>query len=254
MTGPTIKRRTLLRLAAASGGALALPMMARAQDWWWQRTMDAFKGGEDGSGGLAASRIRKGLKEALRVATDSVIARVGEPGGYLRNAAIRIPLPGYLDDTRSVLRRVGAGGMLDDLEVRLNRAAEEAASHARDLFVEAIAEIDVEDARQILDGPDDAATRYFQRTMTPDLRRTFRPVVERELGRAGAIESLDRISGRLEGVPFAPSLGEEARDRLVEHGVDGALDGIFHYLASEEAAIRNDPARRTTDLLREVFG
>jgi len=254
MTGPTIQRRTLFCLAAASGAALALPAAVRAQNSWWQRTLEAFNGGEDGGGGLAQSRIRKGLKEALRVATDSVIARVGEPGGYLRDPAIRIPLPGYLDDTRSVLRRVGAGSMLDDLEVRLNRAAEEAAPHGRELFVEAIAEMSVEDARDILEGPDDAATRYFQRTMTPDLRRTFRPVVDRELRRAGAIESLDRIAGRVEGVPFAPALGEEAQDRLVEHGVDGALEGIFHYLASEEAAIRNDPAKRTTDLLREVFG
>lgn len=254
MTGPTIQRRTLLCLAGASGAALALPMVARAQDSWWQRTMDAFSGGGDGAGGLAESRIRKGLKEALRVATDSVIARVGQPGGYLRDAAIRIPLPGYLDDTRSVLRRVGAGDMLDDLEVRLNRAAEEAAPKGRELFADAIAEMSVDDARDILDGPDDAATRYFQRTMTPDLRRTFRPIVDRELQRAGAIESLDRVAGRIERVPFAPSLGEAAQDRLVEHGVDGALEGIFHYLASEEAAIRNDPAQRTTDLLREVFG
>lgn len=250
----TVHRRTLLRLGAAAGAALLLRGVASAQGSWWERGREALRSLGGSASGLSESRIRNGLREALRVATGRVIDQVGRAGGYLRDPAIHIPLPGYLENLRSALRWAGAAGMLDDLEIRLNRAAEEAAPEARALFADAIAEMTLDDARRILNGPDDAATRYFQRTMTPELKRTFRPVVDRELERTGAIESLDRVAGRVERIPFARRLGEDAKDRLVEHGVDGALDGIFHYLARQEAAIRNDPAKRTTELLREVFG
>jgi hypothetical protein len=250
----TISRRTLLRLGAVAGGTLLLGTLdARASRWERTRLAMGSTGG-GGEGSLTESRIRQGLKEALRQATTTVVKQVGQQGGYLQDPAIHIPLPGYLETTRSVLGQVGAAGMLEDLEVRLNRAAEQAAPRAREPFLDAIAGLTLQDAREILNGPDDAATRYFQRTMTPDLKQSFRPVVDRELENTGAIQALDRIAGKMAQVPFAGNLGDNAKDRLTEHGVEGALNGIFHYLGRQEAAIRQDPAQRTTDLLREVFG
>jgi hypothetical protein len=90
--------------------------------------------------------------------------------------------------------------------------------------------------------------------MGPDLRDTFRPIVRDQLAQAGAIGALREVSDSLAGVPFTDSLGQAAATRLIDHGLDGALDGLFHYLAREEAAIRNDPAARTTEILKEVFG
>jgi len=237
-------------LAAASGGAWAQQEMI-------EKGLEGLGGMLSGGGGesaLSEVQIGKGLKEALRVASTTVVDQVGQTGGYLEDQAIHIPLPGYLDTARSVLATVGAADLLQDLEVRLNRAAEAAAPHAESIFLDAIGEMTVADARDILAGPDDAATRYFQRTMTPALKSTFRPIIERELNQTGAIATFDQVVAQYDAVPFAGALGQDAKGRLIDHGLAGALDGIFHYLAKEEAAIRNNPAKRTTDLLQQVFG
>lgn len=46
----------------------------------------------------------------------------------------------------------------------------------------------------------------------------------------------------------------DVKANLTEHVVQKGMDGIFHYLAIEEGKIRNNPAKRTTELLRRVFG
>jgi hypothetical protein len=248
------RRSTLALLPLAAGGAVISAGRARAD--WFERGAEVFKDltGESGAGGLSEGRIVDGLKQALEVASREVVDRVGQPGGYLQDPTIHIPLPDYLQQVRPTLSMLGMGNLLDEVETRLNRGAEQAAPEAQRLFVDAIKAMTIEDARGILDGPDDAATRYFRRTMGPDLLETFRPVVESELERAGAVAAVQQIAGSLESVPFAESLGAQATDRLVGHGLDGALDGLFHYLARQEAAIRTDPAARTTEVLKEVFG
>ena len=252
-------RRTFLRSTFLGGLILPalFPLPGRADSGLLKKGLDALGGNLNGIGsddGLSEARIGQGLKEALRVASSRVIDLVGRNDGYLKDSAIHIPLPGYLQNAQSVLSAAGASGLLDDLEIRLNRAAEKAAPAAEEIFFDAVDAMTLEDARKILDGPDDAATRYFERRMTPSLRDTFRPVVRRELQGTGAIQAFDGVVESYDSVPFAPSLGENAKGRLIDHGLDGALSGLFHYLAKEEAAIRNDPVKRTTDLLRDVFG
>ncbi len=259
MTRERHPRRRFLRAGAAFLAVTAArPGGAAAQQDWLRKGLEGLgstMGGDGGTGGAMSSvEIGRGLKEALKLGTERVIGQVGQPGGYLKDAAIHIPLPGFLGRAQELLQAAGAAGLLDDLEVRLNRAAEAAAPQARDIFFDAIGQMTLADARQILDGPDDAATRYFQRTMTPELKAAFRPVVDRELANAGAIQAFDSVTERYAAVPFAPALGRDAKDRLVDHALEGATDGIFHYLAREEKAIRQNPAARTTDLLKKVFG
>ena len=244
-------RRTVLLGAV---GALSLAAPGARADWLskGKDALDSMTGG--GSGGLTGGEIAKGLKEALRVASTRVVDQVGQDGGYLQDPDIHIPLPGYLAQARSVLQTVGAAGLLTDLEKQLNRAAETAAPEAERIFIDSISAMTLDDAKRILNGPDDAATQYFRRTMTPDLRETFRPVVDQHLAETGAMRTLDRTLESYEQVPFAQGIKGNAQKRLVDHGLDGALSGIFHYMAKEEAAIRKDPAKRTTDLLKRVFG
>ncbi len=255
MDSTGFSRRRVLR---TSGCGLAVTLLgvsrADAQSGWLGRSLERLEGLANGGSSLSEAQIGRGLREALEVASRTVVDQLGQHGAYLRDEAIRIPLPGFLGTAQSALQAAGAAGLLDDLEVRLNRAAESAAPQAQALFLDAIGEMTLADGRRILNGPDDAATRYFQRTMTPNLRNTFRPIVAGELQDAGALSAFDQVSREVERVPFVPSLGEPARNQLIDHGVEGALNGIFHYLAEEEAAIRNNPAKRTTDLLRDVFG
>ena len=251
---PITRRSTLALLPLAAGGAVISAGRTRAD--WFERGAEALKDltGEGGAGGLSEGRIVDGLKQALEVASRKVVDRVGQPGGYLQDPTIHIPLPDYLQQVRPTLSMLGMGNLLDEVETRLNRGAEQAAPEAQRLFVDAITAMTIEDARGILEGPNDAATQYFRRTMGPDLRETFRPIVARELEQAGAVAAVQEVAAGLDSVPFAQSLGAQATDRLVGHGLDGALDGLFHYLARQEAAIRTDPGARTTEVLKEVFG
>ena len=134
--------------------------------------------------------------------------------------------------------------------LRLNRAAEVAAPKAKKLFIDAIAAMTLDDARRIYDGPNDAATRYFQGKMTKPLAREMTPVVSESLSEVGAIKSYDSVMGQYKQIPFVP----DAKADLTEYVVEKGMDGIFYYLAKEEAAIRENPVKRTTSLLKKVFG
>ena len=140
-------------------------------------------------------------------------------------------------------------GTLDDLELRLNRAAETASAKAGDLFVSAVEQMTVEDAASILNGPKDAATQYFRRTMSPGLTAEMKPVVDQSLAEVGAISAYENAVGQAKANPLLPDIRADLSDHVVKLG----LDGIFHYLAQEEAAIRENPAARTTALLQKVF-
>lgn len=201
------------------------------------------------SGGLSTGDIGAGLKDALRIGAQRTIGRVGKTGGYLKDPAIHIPLPETVERVRPALKMVGAGGMLDDLELCMNRGAETAAPKALNIFTDAISRLTIDDARGILQGPQDAATQYFKRTTSEPLGNAFRPIIDKSLADAGAVRVLNGVKQK------AGSLaGLLSGFDLTDFTLDGAMAGLFHYLAQEEAAIRTNPAARTTDLLRKVFG
>lgn len=203
-----------------------------------------------GGDSLGEDEIARGLKEALSVGVDKVVGQLGTTNGFNADPAVRIPLPDTLQSVRSALSPFGMSGMLDDLETRMNRAAEDATPKAFRLFGKAISEMTLQDARQIYEGADDAATQYFRRTMSAPLADDFRPIVEKSLTEVGAIRVYDDAIGEYAKLPFMPDVKAD----LGQYVIDGSLDGIFHYLAIEEAAIRNDPVKRTTELLQRVFG
>ena len=199
---------------------------------------------------LSEETIDAGLKEALKVGTANVVEQLGQTNGFFNNPDIHIPLPDSLSKVQSTLQRVGASSLLDDLELKLNRAAERATPKAKDLFWQSIREMTLKDVRSIYNGPQDAATRYFQNKMADPLGQEMQPIIEDTLSQVGAVQSYDRVMGEYSSIPFVP----DAKANLVSYTVDKSLDGIFTVLAREEAAIRNNPAKRTTELLQTVFG
>ncbi|PKN47874.1 MAG: DUF4197 domain-containing protein, partial [Deltaproteobacteria bacterium HGW-Deltaproteobacteria-16] len=130
------------------------------------------------------------------------------------------------------------------------RAAEAATPKAKALFLQAIKEMTFEDVRKIYAGPEDSATRYFQGKMTPALQKEMLPIVEKSLSQVGAIQAYDTVMGQYKALPFVP----DVKANLTGHVLQKALDGIFFYIAKEEAGIRNDPEKQTTALLKKVFG
>lgn len=224
----------------------------RAQSDILNQGQDLLQGlsGDVTGDGLTSEEIGDGLLEALRVGSKRVVKRVGQEDGYNADPDIHIPLPGTLEKVQSALKTVGLSNMADDLELRLNRGAEAAAPEAKAVFFKAIKQMTWEDVKEIYKGPDDAATRYFQRTMNPDLVERFTPIIEDSLSEVGAIRSYDDMMAQYKVLPLVP----DVKSDLTSYTVEKALDGIFYYLAKEEAAIRNNPAKRTTELLQKVFG
>ena len=208
-------------------------------------------GGEGGAAGaLSTDDIVAGLKQALATGSETVVAQLGRTNGFAGDPRIRIPLPESLEKAKDIASKVGLGGRFEDLETRLNRAAEEATPKAKDLFLGAIRSMSVEDARGILQGPDDAATTYFRGRTGSDLQAEMRPIVDDALGEVGAVASFQSLASRYNAIPGVPKLDAD----LTGYVVDEGMDGIFTYLAEEEKAIRENPLKRTSEILQRVFG
>ncbi len=218
-----------------------------------QSVLDALKDGlqnQDGSTRLSNDEIRGGLREALSVGMQRVISQVGAEDGFNLDPDIHIPLPRSLQRVDSALSSLGLSALTDDLETRLNRAAEAAAPEAKAIFIDTISNLTVDDARQILTGPEDAATRYFRDQTSTRLSELMRPVIETSLRDVGALQAYESAVTRYQQLPFVPDISAD----LATYTVDKSMDGIFYYLAKEEAAIRENPLKRSTELLQKVFG
>ncbi len=221
-----------------------------------ESTTSSVTGGGKGSGssgavsGLSTSEIIQGLKEALRVVTETVVNQVGAVDGYNADPAIHIPLPEKMQQAQALLRKFGLSGLADQLEEKLNRGAEAAAPKTKEIIYNAISSMTLDDAQGIYNGPDDAATQYFRKVSTAELTETIRPVMEETLQDVGALTTYDSLISQYRDIPLVPDI----RTDLTDYATGMALEGLFHYLAVEEAAIRKDPVKRTTEILKTVFG
>jgi len=203
-----------------------------------------------GKGSLSEDRIVAGLKEALTVGTGNAVDLVSSVNGYYRRPEIKIPLPGPVKKVETVLRTVGFGDKVDEFEYSMNRAAEAAAPAAREIFVNAVKGMTFADARQILQGRENEATLYFEGKTRGRLHEIFKPIVSDSLADVGATRRYQELDERIRTIPFADAF----RFDLNDYVTDGALDGLFYMLAREERKIRQNPAARVTDLLKDVFG
>jgi hypothetical protein len=199
---------------------------------------------------LGDVKIGQALKQALQVGTENAVKLTGRTDGYFKNAAIKIVLPDRLKSLEQGLRVVGFGPQVDELVLGMNRAAEQAAPGARQIFFDAIGDMTIDDARRILDGGATAATDYFKDKTTGKLTTTFKPIVEQSMSQVGVTKRYEALLSRADNVPF---LNAERYD-LNDYVVGKALDGLFYMVGEEEKKIRTNPAARVTDLLREVFG
>lgn len=217
---------------------------------WLDKFKSKIGGSETKEQPLSTDEVGGGLKDALRVGTENVVGMLGKEDGFNLDPAVHIPLPGQLEQVRNLLGKVGMDSTLTDLELRLNRAAEIATPRAKALFIGAINDMTLDDVMAIYNGPNDSATQYFKSKMSAPLALEMKPVVNESLADAGAVKTYDAVMSRYDAIPFAPKVEADLSDYVVQKG----MDGVFYYLAKEEAAIRENPAKRTTDLLKRVFG
>jgi hypothetical protein len=199
---------------------------------------------------LSNDKIAGGLKEALTKSTGTAVASTGRPDGYFKNQAIKILLPGQLQTVGKGMRMMGMGAQLDELELAMNRAAEQAAPAAKQIFINAITQMSFADARKILSGGNTAATDYFRKTSSTELTKTFTPIVHKSMENVGVITQFNQLAQN----SMAGPLLANQNFNLDSYIVGKALDGLFYMLGQEEKQIRTDPAAQTTALLKEVFG
>jgi hypothetical protein len=201
-------------------------------------------------GNLTKGDVSAGLKEALTVAGGLAAKRLSAKDGFMGDQAVRIKLPGVLGEAHRRLGPFGMAGPLDDLQLRVNRAAETTAPIAGRLLGDAVKSMTFEDAMGILRGGDSAATAFLRGKTEANLRKTLRPHFSEALAASGALTSLDTAVSKY----GAGLLKTDTKTWLAEEATTGALNGLFYYLAREEQAIRRDPVKRTSDILRKVFG
>jgi len=190
------------------------------------------------------------LKSALDRGSRAAVAQLGRENGFLGDARVKIPLPESLRRAEKNMRRFGMAKYADELIVTLNRAAEAAVPEAQLLFVDAVRQMSVQDAKGILTGGDTAGTAYFRRATSDELGRRFLPIVRQSTERVGLAQKYNQYAAK--GVRVG--LVEAADADLDDYVTRKALDGLFFMVAEEEKKIRKDPVGTASSLIKKVFG
>lgn len=200
--------------------------------------------------GLSEKDAADGIREALVRGTGESVKIVSKLDGYLGNPEIRIPFPPEAKEIENKLRSVGMGTQVDNVVTSINRAAEDAAKSAADVFIASIRGMSISDALGIVRGGDHAATGYLEKTTTAELTAKFTPIVKASLDRVDATRLWGDVIRQYNQIPFVKKQNPD----LTAYVTGKAIAGLFVMVAKEEAKIRKDPAAQVTDLLRKVFG
>jgi hypothetical protein len=202
------------------------------------------------SKGITEKDAADAIKEALVNGTGESVKIVSVINGYWENPEIKIPFPPEAVEVETKLRALGFGKKIDEFNLSMNRAAEKAAVEAKPIFVAAIKGMTVKDAINIVKGENNAATVYLKNTTSPELIIKFQPIIKTSLDDVSATRYWNDIITIYNKIPFVKKMNPN----LSEYVTQKAIDGLFVMIAREELKIRKDPAARTSELLKKVFG
>ena len=199
---------------------------------------------------LAQGDAASGLKQALNQGAKAAVAQLGRPGGFSSDPQVRISLPGKLGKAARTMKLMGMGAQVEQLEASMNQAAEAAVPQAQALLLQAVQNMTLQDAKAILAGPQDSATRYLDKSSREQLRSRFLPIVRQATQQVGLAQQYNAFAGQ------AASFGViDAQSAQIENYVtEQALNGLFKIIAEQEAGIRRNPAQAAGSLARKVFG
>ncbi|MEQ8659761.1 MAG: DUF4197 domain-containing protein [Gammaproteobacteria bacterium] len=252
-------KRTLVTLLAGSAVSATLAVAPVHADWreLLNKATETATGGKAGgsaaavAGALSQSEIADGLRAALEKGVRNAVSQLGKEGGFLDNANLRIPVPKHLGLVEKGLRGLGRDELADNFVASMNHAAERAVPEAAEVFTGAVSRMTMDDARAVLAGGDTAATDFLRRTNHDDLKARFKPIIDGAMREVGVTR---RYQEMLDRAGPASKLVDTSGLDLTEHVSDGALEGLYEVIGAEERRIRENPAARTTDLLKKVFG
>ena len=191
-----------------------------------------------------------GLRQALTDGSAAAVKLLGAENGYFANPKVKIPLPPSLQKIESGLRMLGMKKKADELVLSMNRAAEAAAPEAKQLLVDAVKKMSVQDAKAILTGGDTAATEYFKRTTQAQLTQRFLPIVKKATDRVGLAQQYNNLAGQ--GVQLGLVKKDDAS--IESYVTRKALDGLYLMIAEQEKSFRTNPVGAASDIVKKVFG
>ena len=198
---------------------------------------------------VSEEEVGNGLKEALNNGIEKGVKQLSIKDGYFKDEQIKLLMPEEALQVESKLRKLGQGSKVDAMIESMNRAAEDAASSSKELFVSAIKNLNVNDAMSILKGEDNAATVYLSSETRIQLIVKFKPIIKTSLDKVGATKHWTTVFNTYNKIPMVQKVNPD----LVGYATDKAIDGLFVQIAKEELEIRKNPAARVTDLLKKVF-
>jgi hypothetical protein len=200
------------------------------------------------SGSLSNADAVQGLKEALKLGTDSATYHLSKLNGFFGDNAIKILMPPEAENVEKTLRSVGLGSLVDKAVLSMNRAAEDASKSVGNIFFNAIKQMTIQDAFGILKGGNEAATNYLKQKTTAELTAAFSPVVSKSLGTTDATKYWKDVFTTYNRFSNKP-----VNTDLTAYVTQKALDGLFYHIGIEEQQIRENPAARINDILKKVF-
>lgn len=190
------------------------------------------------------------LKTALEKGSRAAVEQLGKENGFFGDTRVKIPLPESLKRAERTMRRLGMGKYADELVLTMNRAAEAAVPEAKQLLVDSVAKMSVQDAKGILTGGETSGTDYFKRTTTDQLRKRFLPIVRKSTAKVGLAQSYNQYAER----GAALGLIKQEHANLDDYVTQKALEGLYFMVAEEEKKIRKDPVGTASSILKKVFG
>jgi len=200
-------------------------------------------------GGLDQATIGNGLRQALDMGIEKQVTKLTQKGGFYKNELVKILLPEELQKVDNTLRNIGLGSLADQGLIALNRAAEDAVKGAKPIFVDAVKDITFNDAKNILLGPDNAATNYLENKTNTALYNKFNPVIKNSFSKVGADQIWTNIITKYNAVPLTNNVNPDLTDYVTEQ----ALKGVYKMISVEEKQIRTKISSRSTALLKQVF-
>lgn len=210
-----------------------------------------LKKASGGATGITENEAGQGIKEALSNGVVNAVLNLNKTDGFFGSQLYKVLLPPDAKKVESTLRNMGMGAQVDKAILAINRGAEDAVGFAKPIFLDAIKEMTLTDALNILKGPKDAATNYFKQKTQQKLIEAFTPSVKSSLEKTDATKYYGDIVTTYNKLP---TTFKKANPDLTSYVVGKAVDALFDQVAQEEANIRSNPGARTSDLLKKVFG
>jgi hypothetical protein len=200
---------------------------------------------------ITHAEAAQGIREALDQGVGRGINLLNKEDGFFGNQAYKLFLPQEAVKIENTLRQIGMGSLVDKAILQINRSAEDAVGYARPIFLDAIKEMTIADAINIIKGPKDAATQYFREKTTSKLIAAFTPIIKGSLDKFSATKYYGDMISTYNNFPTTMN---KLNPDLPSYVVDKAVSALFDQVAQEEANIRANPVARTTDILKKVFG